>query len=268
MSVRRYGILKQREIAGEVQRAAEELATFGYTLVDSGYPDAALDRIEASFMRARVASEERFGRSRLEAVDEHNTIRLPMLYDRVFLELATHPMILALCREMIGPVVLSQQNGVVNPGGGGPYNQGAFHRDLPYQHFTSSRPLAINALFCVDDFTVDNGGTIVLPASHRIEEFPSEPFIAAHALPISAPRGTFIVLDCMAFHSGGSNATERDRRAVNHVYTTPVIKQQIDIPLALGPSFTEDTETRWLLGYGMSVPRGVEAYIAQREAKQ
>ena len=39
------------------------------------------------------------------------------------------------------------------------HHQSAFHRDLPYQHFTSSRPIAINALFCADEFTNENGAT-------------------------------------------------------------------------------------------------------------
>lgn len=39
-------------------------------------------------------------------------------------------------------------------------------RPVLYQHYVSSSPLAVKALFCVDDFTHENGSTFVLPASH------------------------------------------------------------------------------------------------------
>jgi ectoine hydroxylase-related dioxygenase (phytanoyl-CoA dioxygenase family) len=103
---------------------------------------------------------------------------VPLAYEPIFLELAANPRILKICRTLVADyVTLNQQNGIINPPNGQRYNQAAWHRDLPYQHFTSSRPLAINALFCIDAFTVENGATKVLPASHREEAFPSDAFI-------------------------------------------------------------------------------------------
>src|SRR3546814_5583379 len=61
---------------------------------------------------------------------------------------------------------------IVNPAEHQSYGQGLFHRDLPHQHFVSSRPLAINALFCIDAFLEANGATLVVPA--RSEEHTSE----------------------------------------------------------------------------------------------
>ncbi len=85
----------------------------------------------------------------------------------VFLRLATHPKLAEVLGKLIaGKYVLNQQNGVVNPPGES-YNQASWHRDLPHQHFVSSSPLAVNALFCLDDFVAANGATFVLPASHK-----------------------------------------------------------------------------------------------------
>ena len=140
----------------------------------------------------------------------------------------------------------------------------AWHRDLPYQHFVSSRPLAVNALFCLDPFTIDNGATQVLPASHRQEAFPSDRFVEAEAVTIVAPAGSFIILDCMMFHSGGVNITDRSRRAVNHVYSIPLLRQQIDLPAALGETFAAGGELRKLLGYDVRTPRSVAEYLATR----
>jgi ectoine hydroxylase-related dioxygenase (phytanoyl-CoA dioxygenase family) len=161
-------------------------------------------------------------------------------------------------------VVLNQQNGIINPPNGQHYNQRAFHRDLPYQHFVSSHPLAINALFCLDEFTPDNGATFVIPASHKQDAFPSDAAVSATQVQISAPAGSFIVLDCMVYHSGGVNRTDRARRAINHVYSVPIIRPQLDLPAILGPDFASDPDILRLLGYDVRVPASVEGYYAKR----
>jgi len=188
-----------------------------------------------------------------------------MFYDRLFLELANHSSVLNICRRMVGDyVVLNQQNGIINPPNGMHYSQGAYHRDLPHQHFVSSRPLAITALFCLDDFTAENGATLVVPGSHRQEAFPSDEVVELVKVQVLAPAGSFIVLDSMVFHSGAVNRSSRERRAVNHVFAAPLIRTQIDLPSALGDSFTRDSDLRELLGYKTRVPRSIAEYYESR----
>ncbi len=266
---RRYGVIRQTVSDGDIDSVAESIRRLGYGIIDGGYDDTALAALSAAFERARERHcREHGGAAALEAIDEHNTIRLPLAYEPAFLELAANRTILELCARLIaGYVVLNQQNGVINPPHAQRYNQGAWHRDLPYQHFVSSRPLAINALFCLDAFTIENGATRVLPASHLQEDFPSDRFVESEAVTVEAPAGSFIVLDCMAYHSGGVNGTGRARRAVNQVYSIPLIKQQIDLPAALGEQFTSDPQLRKLLGYDVRTPRSVGDYLASRAGK-
>ncbi|MGA2867544.1 MAG: phytanoyl-CoA dioxygenase family protein, partial [Verrucomicrobiota bacterium] len=244
----------------------ESLRHLGYAVISGGHKSGWLDMLSEAFERAHLRSISEHGGSEvLKAIDEHNTIRLPLAYDRPFLDLASNNKVIEISRRLIADyVVLNQQNGVINPAHSERYNQGAWHRDLPYQHFVSSRPLAINALFCLDPFTVENGATKVLPASHRLEAFPSDAFVEMEAIHVKAPAGSFIILDCMMFHSGGVNTTDRPRRAVNHVYSIPLLRQQIDLPNALGENFVTDSKLRKLLGYGVRTPRTVAEYFAAR----
>jgi ectoine hydroxylase-related dioxygenase (phytanoyl-CoA dioxygenase family) len=147
-------------------------------------------------------------------------------------------------------VVLMQQNGVINPPRQ-PHTQLAYHRDLPYQHFVSSRPLAVSALLCLDPFRLDNGATTVIPASHKVEAFPSAEVAAHLDTPVTAEAGSFIVFDAMLFHRAGSNQSDRPRRAVNHVYAVPIIAQQLSLPDALGGRYADDPTLAELLGYGV-----------------
>jgi ectoine hydroxylase-related dioxygenase (phytanoyl-CoA dioxygenase family) len=268
-NARRYGVIEQTASETDVDYACESIRHLGYAVIDGGYEAAWLKVLSDAFERARQRyCFEHGGIEALTAIDEHNTVRLPLAYEPMLLELAANTRILEICKRMIpGYVVLNQQNGVTNPPRGGQYNQGAWHRDLPYQHFVSSRPLAINALFCLDPFTVENGATKVLPASHRQESFPSERFVEVEAASVAAPAGSFIVLDCMMFHSGGVNMTDRPRRAINHVYSIPLLRQQIDLPSALGEDFVTDGELRKLLGYDVRTPRSVAEYFAARAGK-
>lgn len=263
---RSYGIHRRVTAENDIDDACETLSTLGYAVLEGGYTPAQLDELSTAFDDARRHSEDAAGgQDALKQLDEHNTIRVAFHHDQRLLALATNRRVLTVVRRAISDyVVLSQQNGIVNPANAAEYNQGAWHRDLPYQHVVFSRPMAINALFCVDDFTLENGATVVLPATHKQEEFPSSRFLRSAAVQVTAPRGSYILLDCMTYHTGSTNRTPKDRRAVNHVYTSPIIRQQIDLPALLGESFTDDQDVRQLLGYGVKTPRSLNEYFASR----
>jgi hypothetical protein len=265
----RYGVLAQTEPADEMEYAVESLRHLGFAVIDGGYSPEALDGFRTAFDAARARTHRQYGEARLRSIDEHNTIRCMLAHDKRFLELALNARVHAVCRALIGPsFILNQQNGIINPGNEPTYNQAAYHRDLPYQHFVSSRPLAVNAVFCVDDFTTENGATKVVPASHKVEAFPSDSLVRSSEATLSAPAGSFLLLDCMAFHCGGRNTSGRDRRAINHVFTIGLMRQQLNIPAVLGPDYSSDPSVRRLLGYDFQCPASVEAFYAEREARR
>lgn len=254
--MRRYGVKEQTPSGGAVDLAVESLDLLGFAVVDGGYTAAELDQFAEHFDRAHTALVARHGLEALREIDEHNTIRAPLTIDPLFATLAMNPVIEAICGRVFGDAfILNQQNGVINPANQSDYNQGAYHRDLAYQHFVSTRPLAINALFCIDEFTAENGATTVVPASHKQEAFPSDAAVRQLERAIAAPRGTFIVMDSMTFHSGGPNRTGRPRRAVNHVYSLPFVKQQIDLSSVFARNRDERT------------PADIAAYYEDRRRK-
>ncbi|MEM0987903.1 MAG: phytanoyl-CoA dioxygenase family protein [Pseudomonadota bacterium] len=271
----RYGVKEQIAPADAVAAHLERLSLNGYTHFDAGLDQAGQTALAQAFDRAFDEQAARYGGTEaLRAIDEHNTIRAPLLYDPAFVALAQNPMVLALAERVFrgahgaGAFILNQQNGISNPPSG-PYNQGAWHRDLPYQHFTASRPLAINALYCIEPFNAENGATLVAPGTHRQEAFPSDALLAEIAAPVTVPAGSFLVLDCMVYHSGGANRSADVRRAVNHVYTLPFIRQQIDLPAALGAAGDAlPDDVRKLLGYGNDTVAGPGDYYARRRARK
>jgi len=262
-----YGVLQRDSFANETQEICEEVRRLGYSILDSGMDSSAIAAASDDFDRTHEIYVQHWGHDQLAAVDEHNTIRAPLLHASSFFQrLPFNPRLLSVLRELIaGKFILNQQNAIINPAGQ-TYNQAAWHRDLPYQHFLSDTPLAINALFCVDDFTFENGATYVLPGSHKAANFPTESYVSKQAVQITAKAGQYLLLDCMLFHSGGFNHTSKARRAVNHVYTIPYFKQQIHLPRNIDAAqFT--SEELEMMGCSVQEPGTVEEYLLGRKRK-
>lgn len=263
-----YGVLEREQIQGEAAVHAERIRVVGYSVVTDAF-----SRDETAQLGARLDAvlerqvEEFGGAARIAAIGDAGTARCPLAYDDAFLTPATHPRILDLCRVLLGQyIVIMQQNGVSNPPVEA-HTQARYHRDLPYQHFTSSRPLAVSALLCIDPFTTETGATTLIPGSHRVERFPSEQVAAALDTTVEAQPGSYIVFDSMLFHRAGTNRSGRNRRGINHVFSIPLIAQQISIPEALQGRFSDDPALAQLLGYGATSPSSVRAWRERRLAR-
>jgi ectoine hydroxylase-related dioxygenase (phytanoyl-CoA dioxygenase family) len=257
-------VLHQTSCADHLDEVVEQVTQLGYAVLDAGLSAQEVSDVANEFARIHTLYLEKYGEASLRAVNEHNTIRGMVTHGSdIILNLAMNANLMTVLKRLIpGKFILNQQNGIINPPKEG-YNQGSWHRDIPYQHYVSSRPIAINALYCVDDFTLANGATFVLPATHLKEPYPSPQFIQRHAIQAEAKAGSFIVLDCMVYHSGGYNSTDKARRAINHVYNIPFFKQQINIPNSM-PDVPLSSEAKELLGYTYAEPRSVDDYLKSR----
>lgn len=259
-----YGVLTQDNPMSQLDEVAEQVRRIGYAVLDSGFTKAELTQLSEAFNQTSTDYVQKYGEERLRSANEFHTVRAPLTHGNpAFVRLATNQNLLSvLGRLIIGKFILNQQNCVINPPGE-TYNQGAWHRDLPYQHFVSDTPLAVNALFCVDDFTQENGSTFVLPASHRAAKFPSASYIQKNALQVDARSGQYILLDCMLFHSGGFNRTNMERRAVNHVFTIPYFKQQIKLPELMQNAALEPVQKE-IFGFNYQEPISIDQYLNDR----
>jgi hypothetical protein len=268
-TIPRYGVKEQNHARDDVDVRVEELRLLGYTTLDSGADASVLDKLSADFKAAQEAyvTELRAKGVDLAAVGEQDTIRVLPVATPQFWDIVFNDRLHTLLTRILGDYyILNQVNGLTNAANR-PYTQAAYHRDLPYQHFVSSRPLAINALFALDDFTMENGATRVIPASHKMEAFPSEETVRRNERQIEVPRGTFILLDCMVYHAGSPNRSDHDRRAVNHVFTIPMLRQQLHIPSILQNDSTFSEWQRKVLGFGLDEFRSIDAWFAARSRK-
>lgn len=259
------GIKNVQEAKTDVDRAAQELAMVGYTKIASGFSEEELNQFsrhaDAVMERQRAESG---GAEHMKTSVEAHIARALLCYDPIFMKVCRHPQILALAEKMMGaPVFLNQQNAILNPPGEVHYVS-LYHRDFPWQHFTSSHPLALTVLLCVDDFTLETGPTMVLPGSHKLEACPDEKVRMNNEVPITAPRGTFIIIDSMIFHRTGKNKSDHFRRAIVQVYSIPLIKQVISFPRMLNGQYKDDPELSKFLGYSFETADSALDFRRQR----
>jgi ectoine hydroxylase-related dioxygenase (phytanoyl-CoA dioxygenase family) len=245
-----HGVREFRTSAGQTDLHAEEIATIGFTIVEDVLSPAELELAREKINRAYEAQcAELGGAQALESINDADIARCLLAYDEFFVDLAANDVVVAIVRDLLGDqVVLMSQNGIINRPADDHY-QVTWHRDLNYQHFVSSRPLAISALYCIDDFSAETGGTCVLPASHKVEAFPSPEYVERQMLTVAAPAGSVLIFDAMLFHRAGHNRSRHDRLAINHIFTVPMIQQQINLPMALEGRHADDPRLATLLGY-------------------
>jgi ectoine hydroxylase-related dioxygenase (phytanoyl-CoA dioxygenase family) len=262
MSSTSYGLT---HTAAPEELAMEEFRINGFTVVETGLSSQELSYARSSLDGIYHEQEQSFGRDRMKAIKELDVVRCPFVYDDFFLRrVVMNPAVNAFMRFQLGDYyILHLQNGIINRPDRG-HHQSSWHRDLPYQNYVVSRPIAIGVLFCIDPFSAENGGTVVLPHSHRVEDAPSEEFMTKHQVQLSAASGKAIVFNAMLLHRAGVNTSRQARRAVNNVFTVPIIRQQIDLPRLLQGKYADDPGLRKLLGYESQSQGSVNEYRASR----
>jgi ectoine hydroxylase-related dioxygenase (phytanoyl-CoA dioxygenase family) len=173
-----------------------------------------------------------------------------------FLQLAEHPTALTFAAEQLGPhpLLSSLTANVTRPSN----VQQGLHADQQYVPPPWSHVSSMNVVWALDDFTEDNGATVVVPGSHR-EGRPPQPD-AGPLVSITGPAGSAVVLDGRVWHASGVNRTaDEARTAILAHYCAPWIRQQENVFRSLDPSVRARLTPgqRALLGYDVWSGLGV-----------
>lgn len=249
-----YGVLQQIQSETDIDLYVEEIRNNGFAIIEGALSQNELEVYRDKIDRIYQQQQQEFGLDKLQMIQEKNMCRIPLKYDNYFINIATNDIVLSIVKIFLGEYfILNLQNAIINTPNE-EHHQSSWHRDLPYQNYVISNPLSINALFCIDDFSIETGGTIVVPYTHKTEILPSDRYIQKHAVTAVAKAGSVIVFDSMLFHKAGYNSSNIIRRAVNHQYQIPLLKQFYDFPKVLEGKFSDDLFLSQLLGYTSQVP--------------
>lgn len=167
-----------------------------------------------------------------ELHQEGGTIRVSNLVNKgpMFEIGFSHPRVLAAIQHVIGPrfKLSSLDCRMALPGQG----HQAFHADWR-SGVEPGNYYVCNSMWLLDDFTVENGATRVVPGSHRSGKHPKDALADAaqkHSKEIQliAPSGTVIIFNSHLWHAGGLNQTDSPRHGMLAYYCRRDQKQLTD----------------------------------------
>jgi len=207
------------------------------------------------------------GRNNFEG---HKTERVYTLVARgaIFERIAEDERVLALCGKLMHPGFLLTASQAINihPG----ETPQPLHYDDGFYTIPRPRPaISVSTIVSVDAFTAENGGTEVIPGSHRwddrrlagmfdnvLGDGAGDAHLEQQLVPAVMPAGACLVFLGTLVHRGGANRSSAPRLAFSNQYCQPWARQQenffLGVPVerarAMSPRLQE------LLGYSIWPP--------------
>ena len=172
---------------------------------------------------------------------------------RVCDRLVDHPRVLALLdRLLMANYLLSALQAInIQPGESA---QLAHHDDGFYPIPRPRPPLAAATIWAIDDFTADNGATVLYPGSHRWGK--RRPGPEDRAVPVVMPAGSCVFFVGTLWHGGGANTTAKERMAVTAQYCQPWLRpmEAFTLSVSRDTARTVSEDIRRMIGYSIHPP--------------
>ena len=235
----------------ELQRCVDAIDEQGYVIVENCIDRALVDAIRADILpRFDHAS----GRNNFEGF---KTQRLYGLVDKTLTcnPLIEHPLLLGVLDQLFEPNYLLSQAQAINirPGEAA---QPIHFDDAFYAVDRPRRALGAAAIYAIDDFTAENGATVVIPGSHRWGNEAPDEAAMRRAIPAVMPAGSALFFTGTLWHGGGENRSDRSRLCITTQYCAPWCRQQENFSLSVPRDQVKrcSEHVQRLLGYSIHPP--------------
>jgi ectoine hydroxylase-related dioxygenase (phytanoyl-CoA dioxygenase family) len=231
--------------------SSKRLQTDGYVILERAIGEEELAALKAALAPYEAARP--MGRNTFEG---ERTQRVYSLAGKgeAFLRLAEHPAVMELLDAALLPNFLLStfQSIRLHPG----ETAQPWHTDDAFYLVPRPRTnLAVSTIWALEDFTIENGATEVIPGSHLwAGEHPDE---RDHdAVRVVMPAGSVVVFDGALWHRGGDNCSAATRLAVSPQYCQPWLRTQESQLLIVPPpdAFRCSPRVRSMLGYSIHPP--------------
>jgi ectoine hydroxylase-related dioxygenase (phytanoyl-CoA dioxygenase family) len=235
---------------GAAHLLMEALERDGYAVVPDVLTTAEMDRV-----RAALDPHFALGLRGRNPFEGHETQRVYSLVvkSRAFDRLILDPLMLDVSERVLGPDFLLTATLAIKlePG----ESAQDFHWDDIFYKVPRPRPpISVSTLWAIDDFTEDNGATLVYPGSHRWGDGP--PAELPEAVATTMPAGSVLVYFGTLVHAGGENRSDGNRLGISIQYATGWARQQENFMMAFGVDGARDLPSRLqeLIGYSIHPP--------------
>lgn len=273
-----------------IDQAQADMEVFGYCLLEN-----VLSQDEVSAIRSRLleqlAAEEQQGAS-LRLPDGKQLIRFLINKGKVFHGPILHDGLHAILKHVLGDAYLlsSYHAHFAHPGGTTNFHTDQFWMPPPTteKRQTLVRPGSItrkgnrgrkttprelmrnksiapavvcNAMWMIDDFTKENGATLVVPGSHMSGREPdNDQDRDANWVPSVGPAGTVCIFEGRTWHSTGANVSDAPRIGLTTNFCAPQFRQQDNFPFGTRPEVVAEASERLLQLLGFIPWQGYGGY--------
>lgn len=240
----------------QVSETAYLVKTRGYALVPDFYSDAICAQL-TSPLESAIETYQPVDISERSALDRYHIHDL-MNRDFIYCQFLEDPRLQQLLSPLLGDhwIMYAFTSSSLPPGKG---NYGSrIHNDCP--RFSPGYIFNVGLIWLLDDFTADNGGTYVLPASQHIEAPPSEALFNRNSMQLEAKRGSLLVFDARLYHRAGENHTDNWRHSLTLNACRSYMKQRMDWVRFIRSDFSDrlNDQARRILGFDTRLPTRME----------
>lgn len=257
-----------------IRQARRDLAKYGYCLIE----DAMSER-QRSTMRARLQEQAEAEREcGLADMTPHFHIMWTLVnkgdcfakcieFNPEWVQAG--PLIEQLNDELLGPghYAYSFAANIARPGS---YPQN-LHQDSGAIHpiQTPGAPVLVNTVYIMQDVSEVNGGTLIIPTSHRlVSSVPpgEEVGLLPPAVNVEAKGGTVMLMDGRLLHGTGVNHTDEWRYIMTNSNVKPWLRQQENWQLTVDPDVLAGASDKLLarMGFRSSGLTEVASYSTLR----
>jgi ectoine hydroxylase-related dioxygenase (phytanoyl-CoA dioxygenase family) len=243
----------------QLQKHLAEIEDDGYTILENAIDPGLVDEI-----RSEIHRVEKLGASapRGNALEGFKTLRTYNLLAKavVFQEMPVHPEVLPVVERVLEPDCLLSGMTSMNLGPGEvaqPLHPDDYVINVPRPH----HPLVCTTIWALTDFTEENGGTRLVPRSHKADHTPdySRQY---DSIPAIMPAGSVLVFHGSLWHGSGENRTTDSRRVgINVQYCAGFIRTQqnqyVGVPDEIARTFSD----RLLELCGYTLYKGISGHV-------
>ncbi|MDO8434741.1 MAG: phytanoyl-CoA dioxygenase family protein [Candidatus Binatus sp.] len=208
----------------DIDRIVAEVEQNGIAVVANFIPADLLRRIHGEVDRLNRL-ERQHGVAFLESEGANQRVFNLVNKGEVFEEIVQHPDVMAVMGKLLGGdfILSGFSSNTTGPGG----EEMMLHSDSGY--VPPPHPeylLSANAVWMIDDFTEENGGTRYVPGSHKLRTNP-DPRENYETVPLIGKAGSIAILHGYTWHKTGNNVSrDSRRRALFAYYVRPFLRVQ------------------------------------------